>query len=111
MPRALDLLIGGWKTAGVWTIHDGFPLAFIVENGGTPIPTYGQQRPDLLGTVQRSSGPDSVWVNQYFANPSAFQIPAPYTLGDAGRTLSGIRSPFYFAANLSISKQFALSTK
>jgi hypothetical protein len=37
MPRALDLVLGGWKTAGVWTIHDGFPLQFTVSNGGTPI--------------------------------------------------------------------------
>ena len=32
-----------------WTIHDGFPLQFTVANGGTPIWTYGPQRPDLTG--------------------------------------------------------------
>jgi len=52
MPRALDLVVGGWKTAGVWTIHDGFPLQFTVSNGGTPIWTYGAQRPDVSGTPQ-----------------------------------------------------------
>jgi hypothetical protein len=111
MPRALELLIGGWKTAGVWTIHDGFPLAFIMEGGGTPIPTYGQQRPNLVGTPERTGGSDGNWVNNYFANPDVFQTPAPYTLGDAARTLSSIRSPFFFSANLSISKQFVLSEK
>jgi hypothetical protein len=111
MPRPLELLIGGWKTAGVWTIHDGFPLAFIVENGGTPIPTYGQQRPDLTGTPERTGGSDGNWVNNYFANPDVFQIPAPYTLGNASRTLSSVRSPFFFSANLSVSKQFGLSAK
>jgi hypothetical protein len=111
MPRPLELLIGGWKTAGVWTIHDGFPLAFIVENGGVPIPTYGQQRPNIIGAPVRTGGGDGNWVNNYFEDPDVFQIPAPYTLGDAARTLSSIRSPFFFSANLSVSKQFGLSTK
>jgi hypothetical protein len=111
MPRVLDLLVGGWRTAGIWTVHDGFPLTIGSENGGTPIPTYGQQRPDIVGTVARNTGPESSWVNQYFANPSAFQLAAPYTLGDAPRNLSAIRSPFFWTTNLSIAKDFSLSSK
>jgi hypothetical protein len=111
MPRALDLFLGGWKTGGVWTIHDGFPLAFITSNGGTPIPTYGQQRPNLTGTPKRTGGSDGNWVNNYFANSDVFQLPPAYTLGNASRTLSSIRSPFFFSANLSILKEFSLSSK
>lgn len=111
MPRPLELLIGGWKTAGVWTIHDGFPLAYIMENGGNPIPTYGQQRPNITGPIERTGGGDGNWVNNYFADPNVFQAPAPYTLGDAARTIGSVRSPFFFSANLSVSKQFELSTK
>ncbi len=110
MPRALDLVFGGWKTAGVWTIHDGFPLQFTVANGGSPIWTYGPQRPNLTGTPTRSGGPESNWINNYFADPSVFQIPAPYTLGNASRTVGTVRSPFFFSANLSILKEFGLST-
>jgi hypothetical protein len=40
-----------------------------------------------------------------------FQLPAPYTLGNAARTLSSIRSPFFFSTNLSIGKDFVLSNK
>jgi Carboxypeptidase regulatory-like domain len=108
MPRVLDLIVGGWRTAGVWTMQSGMPLAFLVEGGGTPIPTYGQQRPNLVGTPKRTGGNDGNWVNNYFANPSVFQIPAPYTLGDAARALSSVRSPFIFASNLSIAKDFGL---
>jgi hypothetical protein len=107
----LELLIGGWKTAGVWTIHDGFPLAFTTSGGGTPIPTYGQQRPNITGTPKRTGGNDGNWINNYIANPDVFQLPAPYTLGNAARTLSSIRSPFYFSTNLSIGKDFALSER
>ncbi len=109
MPRALDLLVGGWKTAGVWTIQDGFPLQFEVENGGTPIWTYGPQRPNISAPLQRTGGSDGNWVNNYFANPGVLQIPQPYTLGDAPRTVSSVRSPFFFTTNLSLMKDFALS--
>jgi hypothetical protein len=110
MPRPLDLVLGGWKTAGVWTIHDGFPLQFTVENGGTPIWTYGPQRPNLTGTPEFSGGPESNWINNYFANPDVFQIPDPYTLGNAPRAVGSVRSPFFFTTNLSILKEFGLST-
>jgi hypothetical protein len=109
MPRALDLIVGGWKTAGVWTIHDGFPLQFTVVNGGTPIWTYGPQRPNLLGTPKFSGGAESNWINNYFANPNVFQAPDPYTLGNAPRTVGSVRSPFFFSTNLSILKEFGLS--
>src|ERR1035438_764809 len=111
MPRALDLIVGGWKTAGVWTIHDGFPLQFTVTNGGTPIYTYGSQRPNLVGTPEFSGGPESNWINNYFANPNVFQAPAPYTLGNAPRTVGTVRSPFFFSTNLSILKEFAVVPK
>ncbi len=111
MPRALDLILGGWKTAGVWTVHNGFPLQFTVSNGGNPIWTYGPQRPNLTGTPTRSGGPESNWINNYFADPSVFEQPAAYTLGNAPRTVGSVRSPFFFSSDLSILKQFGLSTR
>ena len=114
MSRPLDLIFGGWKTAGVWTIHDGFPLQFTVSGGGTPIWTYGPQRPNLVGTPRPSGGPESNWTSNpggYFANPDVFQIPAAYTLGNAPRAIASVRSPFFFSANLSILKEFGLSAR
>ncbi len=108
MPRALDYIVGGWKTAGVWTIHDGFPLQFTITNGGNPIYTYGAQRPNLVGTPEFAGGPESNWINNYFANPNVFQTPAPYTLGNAPRTVGTVRTPFFFSTNLSILKEFAV---
>jgi hypothetical protein len=111
MPRALDLVVGGWKTAGVWTIHQGFPLQFTMANGGTPIWTYGPQRPNLVGTPKFSGGAESNWINNYFADPNVFQAPDPYTLGNAPRAVGSVRSPFFFSTNLSILKEFGLSAK
>ena len=98
MPRALDAIVGGWKTNGIWRISAGRPLTVTVANGGTPLPTYGSQRPNIVGTPRRAGGKDSDWVNQYFANPNVFQYPAhsrSATLPALCRTL-GLR--WYLAA-------------
>ncbi len=110
MPRPLELLVGGWKTAGVVVIHDGFPLAFTTSGGGNPIPTYGAQRPDIVGPLHRNQGSETSWINNYFADSTVLQFPAPFALGTAARTIGDVRSPFFFSANMSIGKEFALST-
>src|SRR5229473_3582241 len=106
MPRWADLIIGGWKTNGIWRISDGRPLAFFLDDGGQPLPTYGSQRPDIVGTPKRNHGSD--WVDNYFVDNNVFQRPAPYTLGDARRTLGSVRSPWSFTTNLSVGKQFPI---
>jgi outer membrane receptor protein involved in Fe transport len=106
MPRWADLIIGGWKTNGIWRISDGRPLAFFLDDGGQPLPTYGSQRPNIVGTPRRNHGSD--WVDNYFADNSVFQRPAPYTLGNARRTLGSVRSPWSFTTNLSVGKQFPI---
>jgi hypothetical protein len=109
MPRVLEAVVGGWKTNGIWEIHSGRPLSFFTLNGGTPLPTYGPQTAELVGTPEREHGSDSNWVNNYFANPQVIQVPAPFSLGSAGRTTSSIRTPTSFTSDLSISKQFLLT--
>ena len=103
MPRWADLLIGGWKTNGIWRIADGRPLTFTVADG-LALPTYGTQRPNLVGTPKRNHGSD--WVDNYFVDNSVFQRPDDFTLGDAPRALGSVRSPWSFTTNLSVGKQF-----
>src|SRR5438105_1001425 len=106
LPRWADLIIGGWKTNGIWRISDGRPLPFFLNDGGQPLPTYGAQRPNIVGTPKRNHGSD--WVDNYFADNTVFQRPAPFTLGDARRTLGSVRSPWSFTTNLSVGKQFLI---
>lgn len=106
MPRWADLIIGGWKTNGLWRIADGRPLSFFLNDGGQPLPTYGSQRPNLVGTPERNHGSD--WVDNYFVNNNVFQRPDPFTLGDAPRALGNVRSPWSFTADLSVGKQFQI---
>ncbi|MGC2818740.1 MAG: hypothetical protein WA198_03585, partial [Candidatus Sulfotelmatobacter sp.] len=107
VPRVVNAVIGGWRTNGIWLISDGRPLPITVSNGGTPLPTYGSQRPNLVGTPKRNYGPD--WQNSFFTNPQVFQMPAPFTLGDMQRTISSVRSPLTFTSDLSLNKLISLS--
>jgi hypothetical protein len=106
MPRWADMIIGGWKTNGIWRIADGRPLSFFLNDGGQPLPTYGSQRPNLVGTPKRNHGSD--WIDNYFVDNNVFQRPAPYTLGDAPRAMGSVRSPWSFTADLSVGKQFQI---
>lgn len=103
MPPVLEAIVGGWKTSGIWRIADGRPLTFNVADGNS-LPTYGGQRPNIVGTPKRNHGPD--WVDQYFADPNVFQRPDDFTLGNAPRAVGSIRSPWTFTSNLSLGKQF-----
>jgi hypothetical protein len=118
MPRALDAVIGGWKTNGIWQISDGRPLPLSVSGGGIPIPTYGTQRPNVTGRIRRNYGHD--WVDQFFADPNTaptnsnptgdiLNVPPPFTLGNEIRATAEVRTPLSFTSDLSLSKQFLLS--
>lgn len=108
MPSVLDAIVGGWKTNGVWRVACGRPLPFFTYDG-TSIPTYGGQRPNVVAKPRRTHGKDSVWINDYIANPGALQLPPVYTLGDVPRATGLVRSPLAFNTNLSVEKEFSLS--
>jgi hypothetical protein len=69
-----------------------------------PLPTYGTQRPNLVGTPKRNHGPD--WVDNYFVDNNVFQRPDDFTLGNAPRALGSVRGPWSFTTDLSLGKQF-----
>jgi hypothetical protein len=108
MPAVLDAVIGGWKTNGVWRISYGRPLPFFTYDG-VSLPTYGGQRPNIVGRPRRTKGKDSDWINNYFANPGVFQLPPIYAFGNAPRATGMVRSPVAFNTNMSVEKDFSFS--
>jgi Carboxypeptidase regulatory-like domain/TonB dependent receptor-like, beta-barrel len=102
----VNAFLGGWKTAGLWRFDTGQPVAISLSGGGSPLPTYPGQRPNLTAALQRNTG--SNWRTEYFANPDAVQVPDPYTLGTAPRTLPNVYMPGARTAGLSLLKQFSL---
>ncbi|MBZ5689328.1 MAG: TonB-dependent receptor [Acidobacteriia bacterium] len=110
MPRWADAFIGGWKTNGIWRISDGRPLTFQVADG-LALPTYGTQRPNIVGKPKRNNG--SGFVDQYFVGNTPddhpnFVRPDDFTLGNAPRAFGNIRTPWQFSTNLSLGKQFRI---
>jgi len=114
----INAIIGGWHTNGNWTLNSGRPI-IPREQGSNPIPTY-DQRPTLTGVLQRSSfSPQSVTVDStcnsnpcpsYFANPGALSQTPDFTLGNAPRTIGTVRQPPTRIANLSLFKEFPMSS-
>jgi hypothetical protein len=128
MPRVLDAVIGGWRTNGIWQIASGRPLTLAVAGGGTPIPTYGAQRPAMTGRLKRNYRSRTEggvgWVDQFFADPKTgpttdsngntipgdiLNVPAPYTFGNVRRAIADVRTPLLFACDMSLIKEFLLS--
>jgi hypothetical protein len=104
----IDAILGGWKTTGILRFSTGQPLALYVSGGGTRLPTYGAQRPNLTGDLAKTDAAN--WRDQYFANPEVVTQPAPFTLGNAPRTIGSVRSPGVNTANLSLFKGFNLGS-
>lgn len=106
MNPILNGFIGGWQTNGIWRISDGRPVLLSLQ-GGTSLPTYGGQRPNISGTLQRNHGSD--WLNNYFSNPGVVSVPAAFTLGNAPRATTSVRQPGQNTAALSLFKEFSLA--
>ena len=82
-----DWILGGWQVNGIVTLQSGLPLVPSLANQVLPDAT---QRPNLLFDPSLT-GPITDRLNRYL-NPAAFAQPAPYTLGNAPRTLP-VRAP------------------
>jgi hypothetical protein len=99
----IDSVLGGWQTNGLWRFDDGMPLALSVSTSQA-LPTYGSQRPNLVGPLTRNDGAN--WLNQYFANPQNAVTPAPFTVGNAPKDIATARAPGTATTALSLFKQF-----
>lgn len=101
--RAVDVVAGGWQVNGIITEQNGFPLAVTTQN--TSQSGSNVLRPNLTGTSPVISGSAKSRLNGYL-NASAFSQPAPFTFGNAPRTLSNVRGPGYHNIDFSMFKNF-----
>jgi len=102
---AVNAVLGGWVTNGLWRFDNGTPLALSVSTSRA-LPTYGSQRPNLLGPLTRNDG--SNWLNQFFADPQNAVTPPPFTVGNAPKEISTARAPGTATSALSVFKEFAI---
>jgi len=74
-------------------------------DGGTNLPTYGNQRPNLTVALHQADGTN---IAQYFANPQVATKPLPYYDGTARRVLPNVRAPGTENLSASLFKSFPL---
>ncbi len=102
--RAMDALIGGWQVNGIYSYQTGFPLSVTAQNTCTNC-GINTLRPNNNGQSAALSGPVSQRLNEYF-NTSVFSQPAPFTFGNAPRTLPDVRGPSSEDIDFSLFKIF-----
>jgi hypothetical protein len=80
------VLGGGWQVNTIWTYATGNVLGMTSAN--TNFSQGGGQRPDWVNSNAALETPS---VDRWF-DTTAFRLPAPYTFGNAPRTIPGLRS-------------------
>ncbi len=95
-----NAIVGGWQTSGVLTLKAGFPLRINTSN----LNAFGVgQNVNVVGNYHISDQN----INHWF-NPLAFLQASQWTLGNAPRYFSDLRSPGYNNWDMSIQKYFPI---
>ena len=102
--RPLDAVVGGWQINGIASYQTGFPVSVTTQNTCT---NCGNNvlRPNNNGQSAELSGSVAARLNKYF-DTSVFSQPAPFTFGNAARTLPDVRGPGQQDVDLSLFKNF-----
>jgi len=101
--RVVDAVLGGWTTAGIFTIASGQVVSLTVV--GNPSNTGGPDRPNALHDWHLASGQNL----QHWFDTSAFGLNAPFTFGNAGRNL--LRGPHTTNLDFAIYKAFTVTER
>ncbi len=99
MTRTADAVIGGWQLGGILTLQGGFPFTPSMSSDPANVGFAYARRPDVIGTGKV----DSCTAQRCF-NIADFRVPAPYTIGNAGRNI--LRGPGLANLDFSIFKNF-----
>ena len=108
--KAVNEVIGGWELSPIVSWRSGWPLPVYgaQDNSGT----FGRgARADCSGLPSITNTPIPGVGHQWFTNTGQFTNPLPGTFGDCSPQLSGLRSPRYFDADLSLHKDFPLTER
>ncbi len=115
----LNVLLGGWQVSGIYTFQSGSPFGVTVLNGARDV--KGDNAADatlyanLIGDPNHPSRGDPALGGRrgvLWTNEAAFEAPAPFTLGNAGRKVRGTLGPGTpHIFNIALSKNTQLSER
>ena len=103
MPRALDILVGGWYASGTASFVSGFPVW--TQSAGNSGVFSSRLRPNSTGESAKLEGSVQSRLNRYF-DTSQFTLPASFTFGNVSRTLPDVRAPGRRNYDLALTKSF-----
>jgi hypothetical protein len=112
--KPLDYAVGGWSMSGIFRANSGMPFVPYLSDANQLGDATHTARPDLVTGVPLVN---PLWTGscpigtgcQPYVNPSAFMRPALGVLGDAPRTVDGLRGPWQQYFDLSVQKNFRIS--
>jgi hypothetical protein len=99
----VDAIFGGYQINGIFSAHDGTPLALSASNVANIL--NPGERPNWNGQNPRKPGRVEDKLNGYFVTTD-FSQPAIYTFGNMSRTHGYLRGPGLRNFDLSAFKQF-----
>ncbi|MBL8242106.1 MAG: TonB-dependent receptor [Bryobacterales bacterium] len=108
MSRWMDLIAGGWQLNGIWTAQSGSTLGIGATNQAGLFTEA--IRANNNGTSAAQSGDAHKRLDRWF-DTSVFSQPAPFTLGNMGPLVAGLRGHHINNLDASIFKQFAITEK
>jgi hypothetical protein len=92
LPKAVDLIVGGWQINGIVTLSTGVPLAIVnAQNNSQSFSAV--QRPNVNGNDPNLDSGRS--LDQRLArwfDTTVFSQPAPFTFGNGPRVLPNVRA-------------------
>jgi hypothetical protein len=103
LPKAADVVIGGWQVNAIATFQRGFPMTISAADVGGLNDTFGTNRADLVGALKLTKTLDR-WFDT-----SAFRQPAAGFLGTSGRGI--LRLPGTNNWDTGLFKNFTITEK
>lgn len=98
----LSHIVGGWMLNGIWTLQGGFPMNPRLAQDSCICGS--QRRPNVVGSPALSGSSQS--LDRWF-NVEAFEQPAQFTVGNAGRGL--FYGPGLAVLDFTVLKRFNVS--
>ena len=104
--RHLHAVLDGWKVGVLETLQSGPPFTVITAANTSNAFSAGPLRPNLVGDPRLPAGERT--LSRWF-NTAAFQQPAPFTFGNAPRSV--LRGPALVTTDLTLEKTIPLTDR
>ncbi len=105
-----NAVLGGWSVTMAGRYQNGFPISVSQASNNSGLLGSGQ-RPNLVPGVDPATSGSTEERLSGWINPAAFTAAPAFTIGDAPRTIPGLRTPGQANTDLSVQKAVRFGSK